>query len=64
MPAKVTIDEKRKVAIVEVPLLEQHQTSSSGSTISVALARNERTPVVYQGKPIRVSCQVYYKPTP
>lgn len=61
MPAKLTIDEKKNVAIVELPL-QPPRTSATGKTVNIAESRNEQTQVVHQGKALKVNCQVYYKP--
>lgn len=62
MDAKLTIDDKKKVAIIEIPLNDSPRTSTTGATVSVAETRNQQTNVVLQGKALKVTCQVYYKP--
>lgn len=59
--AKVTIDEKKKEVTIVLPLNEHPEPSASGKTTPIADARNEKTDVVFQGKPIKVNCQVYFK---
>jgi len=62
MDATLKIDEKRKVAVIEIPLNPTPRTSATGATVSVAETRNQQTDVVYLGKQIKLTCQVYYKP--
>jgi hypothetical protein len=56
------IDEKSKTATITLPLVESPQPSASGKTVSIADARNQQTDVVHQGKALKVTAQVYYKP--
>jgi hypothetical protein len=58
---KLTIDEKKGVAIIELPL-QAPRTSATGKTVNIAEARNQHTDVVFQGKNMKVTAQVYYKP--
>lgn len=58
---KLTIDEKKGVAIIEVPL-QAPRTSATGATVSIAECRNQQTDVVHNGKTLKVTAQVYFKP--
>lgn len=62
MSAKVTIDVKKKEVTIVLPLLDTPRTSASGATCSYAETRNEATDVVHEGKAIKVTAQVYFKP--
>jgi len=61
MEAKLIIDAKKNVAIIEIPL-QAPRTSATGKTVNIAEARNQQTTVVHEGKALKINCQVYYKP--
>lgn len=58
---KVTIDDKKKEVTIVLPL-QTPRTSATGATVSIAEARNQQTDVVFEGKPIKATVQIYYKP--
>lgn len=61
MDAKLTIDKTKNTATIVIPL-NPPRTSASGATVSIAETRNQQTDVVHDGKAIKLTVQVYYKP--
>lgn len=58
---KVTISKDNKTLTIEIPL-EDPQPSASGKTMVVASTRgNMTTTATYDGKPLTVGLNVYYK---
>jgi hypothetical protein len=56
---KVTIDEKKKIMVVEVPLQTPKQ-SKSRKTMVVATAQGD-TGAAFKGNPVFLSLNAYYK---
>lgn len=59
MAANIKIDEKNKKVTIELPLFDM--PVDHPNTVSIAETRNESTGVTHNGKPIKVSVQVYFK---
>ena len=58
---KVTIDEKKKVMTIEIPLQEP-TPSASGKTKVIATTRgNVDTGATYAGQPVRIGINAYIK---
>ena len=59
---KVTIDEKKKVMVVEIPLQEP-TASASGKSLTIASTRGgQKLATTFNGKPITLNLTAYIKP--
>jgi len=59
---KVTIDEKKKIMTIEMPLQEA-RPSGSGKTMVVASTNgNVDSGATVNGKPVKIGINAYYKP--
>ena len=58
---KLTIDKAKNKAIIEIDL-QAPRTSATGKTVNIAEVRNQQTDVIHDGKALKVTAQVYFKP--
>jgi hypothetical protein len=59
---KVTIDEKKKVMVIEMPLLEA-KPSASGKTMVIATTGGGKpSEATFSGKPVILNVTAYFKP--
>lgn len=62
MATQVSIDEKKKTLTIVLDLQEPER-SASGKTMVIATTRgNQTTEARFQGRPITVGVNAYYKP--